>query len=204
MADEKKESAEAQAAPEAKPQEDYKGKYEALQGEYQKAAEQLKSAQATLDTLDQEGAINWDKVMGKKEPEPEKPEATDPKLQAQLQRQEGRLLMLQFRQDNPDLKDYEDDLVAPYVLRARQKHPRETTDQIMKRASDDVRSFLKKHEEAVLAKAKAAQIEQDKENASGLESAGQTTPESEVDEQQSRQQYVEHRRQQMAKRKRTA
>lgn len=205
MSEKQKESSEPQADPVEKPQEDYKAMYQTLQSEHQKAVEQLKSAQGTLDTLDQYGAINWDKISGTPQPEEPKENKESPKpdttlLQA-LQRQEGRILTLQFRVDNPDLKEYEDDLVAPYVIKARQQNPRKSQDEILKIASDNVRTFLKKHEEQVLARQKEAKIKEDKIKASGLETGAATTPETEVDENQSRMDYVAHRRKMAAKRK---
>lgn len=210
MAEENKQSGEAQAASDVNAQkiDDFKTKYESLQGEHQKVVEQLRSAQTTIDTLDQYGAINWDKISGKptQQPSDVPPEPPDvvQQLRTEIQRQEGRQLLLQFRLDNPDLREYEDDLVQPFVLRARARHPRESIDAIMKRSSDDVRAFLKKHEESVIARQKADKAKEDLEKASGLESAAKTSPESEVDEHESRQKYVEARRQRKAKQTRMA
>jgi hypothetical protein len=201
MPEEKKE----QSALEQKPQsdekaEDYKAKYESLQSEHQKSVEQLKSAQGTLDALEQSGAIDWQKVSGEPEKDGEETPA-QPDVQRVLQRQEGRILTLQFRVDNPDLREYEDDLVAPFVIKARQKNPRKSQDEVLKIASDDVRSFLTKHKDKVLAEEKAAKAEEDKIKASGLESGGKTTPEDEFDEDKSRRDYIEMRRKQQARRK---
>jgi hypothetical protein len=99
------------------------------------------------------------------------------------------------------LREYEDNLVAPFVIKARQRNPRKSQDEVLKIASDEVRGFLEKHKDKVLAEQKAAKAKEDEIKASGLESGGPTTPEDEFDEDKSRRDYIESRRKQQAHRK---
>lgn len=208
-----KQSKGSQAEPSEKATEDLKAKYEAgeaefkaqqaeykkLQDEHRKSMEELKTAKGTLDTLDQYGAIDWGKVSGDT-PKEEQPPEMDAQMRQMLQRQEGKILTLQFRLENPDLREYEDELVVPYVLKARQKNPRKSQDEILKMAADDVRGFLTKHEERILEKQKAQKLKEDKEKAGGLDTSSTTTPENEWTNEDAARNYVEARRKQRNKR----
>jgi len=181
------------------PKDNFEAKYKELQTEQGKLVEQLKSAQGTLDVLDQQGAIDWNKISGQSDAPVEDNQDPSAALAQRLQRQEGRLLTLQFRLDNPDLKQYEDDLVVPFVLKAKQKNPRKSQDDILRIASEDCRNFLSKHEESILARQKEEKAKDDALKVSGLEAGATTTPEEQVDEQSMNQNYVDSRRKRRAK-----
>ena len=186
--------------------EDYKVKYESLQGEHQKLVEQHRSAQQTLDTLDQYGAIDWAKITNPKSEPDEKSTETETsdienRLRSIEEQADNKVLALQFQVEHPDLKEYRDALVVPTLMRVRRKYPRKSKEEVLELTATEVREFLTKQEEKFLAKQKAEKAKEDAIKASGLGSTGKTTPEEEVvDEDELRQKYIERRREKRRKR----
>jgi hypothetical protein len=197
MPEEKQQPAETPAVKvEEAPKENFEAKYKEAQAEMQKVTDQLKQSQGTLNTLEEYGCIDWNKLSQNDEPPvTNEPDNVATQYERRLQSQEGRLLTLQFRVENPDLKQFEDDLVVPFVLKARQQNPRKSQEEILKAASSECRAFLKKHRDAIEAEQKKAKTEEDKLKVSGLETGNSTTPEEQtVDEQKSREDYIAQRR----------
>lgn len=189
--------------------EDYKAKYEELQGKHQQTVEELQSAKGTLDTLDQYGAINWDTITGtqqKVESGEEEPQLVDSKtverkLREVQERNENQILTLQFRVDNPDLREYEENLVIPEIIRVRRANPRISKEKILEKASENVRKFLTEQEKKFEAKKTKAKAEEDALKASGLEAAGSTSPKTEPTSEEMNKEYIENRQKAINKKK---
>jgi hypothetical protein len=199
---EETQSTETQEAPAAEvSKEDYKAKYEELQSKHQKTVEELQSTRGTIDALDQYGAINWNAITGEKEPTAEPPNPVDQKLRQIEDKYENQMLILHFRQDYPDLREYEDSLVGPAIVKARHKNPRANKVKLLELAAEDVRNFLKTQEEKVLAKQKSEKVKDDATRVSGLESAGATPPKNEPTAEELNQEYIKKRRETLNKKK---
>lgn len=157
------------------PVEDYKTKYEALQGEHQKTAEELTQSRETFDLVSH--AIDWDKVQQGNAPQQSEGDGENTVTKEDLQRSEnmvnGKLMQLDFRQKHPELREYEETLVSPAISRIRRQNPRMPVEKVLDKAADDVKKLLETErqkgiDEATKKKAAAAAT-------GGMGSAGTTT-----------------------------
>lgn len=201
--EEKNQSSQAQAASETK--EDYETKYKQMQAKYQQDVEKLNQEIETnkqmLDAVTP--FVDWEAAQGRKKQEGyESTEYIDRKAIEEMRARdnemsENRLLELQFKVDNPDLKN-EIDLVRVKFADLRVKHPRTSKVKLLEMAAEETRNHIKAIKESALAEIKKAQAEKEEAEAAGLESQGGTTP---VEEQagQTPQEYLAQRKARLQK-----
>jgi len=190
MAEEEKQvsNPEGQAGAAASEQDSQESASSTVEAQYKELQAKVQELQAERDSLQSQydllaEYVDWDKVRGITE-ESQTTETTDPEkksLEAEIRRLESqiqsKLLVLEFRSQYPDLKDYEESLVAPAILRFRRQFPRENPEKILERAAKFARDFLESE------RAKGKELAKDKKAeeaaASGLESEGSTSPKEE-------------------------
>ena len=113
-----------------------------------------------------------------------------------------KLLTMQFRSEHPELKPYEDTLVAPEIARQRRANPSLSPEQLLKNAAEFANNFLEsernKGGQSQEAKSKAKAAETAK--ASGFASAGTTAPKKpESAGGESKEDYVSRRKEESRK-----
>lgn len=199
--EEKNQSAEAQAATvekEKEPKEDFESKYKEMQAKHDQTVQELKRVQETLDAVTP--YVNWEQNQ-QQEPEQDgyvsKKEVTE-QLRSISESQENRLLELQFQVSHPELKGYENSLVAPAIIRARKKNPRLSKEQLLEEAAREVTDFLNSERSKWEKQEKEKKAKSEAEAMSGLESAGATSPKPE-DAGQSNEDYMAERQKQLQK-----
>lgn len=204
MADEENQSAEGQAPAvekEESPKEDFENKYKELQGKYDQTNQELKKVQETLDAVTP--YVNWEMTQqqnqeGQEEYLSKKDLATT--LKDLNERSENRILELQFRVDHPELKGYEDSLVAPTLVRLRKQHPSFSKERLLNEAAKEVNDFLESERKKGEKKAKEEKAKKEAEEMAGLESGGATVPKEE-DAGQTKDEYIAERRKRLEKMK---
>ena len=178
MAEEKDQSPEAGA--EAK--ENYEEKYKQMQTKYQQDVEKLnqeiESSKQMLDAVTP--FVDWEAAQGKKKTEEYNNDYLDRKSIEEMRARdnemaENRLLELQFKVDNPDLKD-QIDLVKVKLSDLKIKHPRTSKVKLLEMAAEETRNHIKAIKESALKEIQKEQAEKEEKEALGLESQGGTTP----------------------------
>jgi hypothetical protein len=186
------------------PGENWEQKYKDQQAKMEQQAEELKTTKSTLDAVTP--YVDWEAAQGSQQQlDATEHEFVSKKEVEQLRRQDreafsGQMLQLQFRADYPDLREYENDIVGPAIFRFRAEFPRETSEQILKRAAEHTRHVIEKAQKAALDKADAKKAEEDAEKAAGLEAAGTTSPKEE-ERGQTDQEYLASREADIRKKK---
>jgi hypothetical protein len=115
---------------------------------------------------------------------------------------EGRILTLQLRTEHPELRPYEDSLIAPEVARLRRANPTLRPEQLLEKATKFATDFLEAERAKGIEKAKEEQQTKATETAkaSGFASAGATTPKKdEAQGGESAEDYIARRKQQSRK-----
>lgn len=194
--EEKNQSPESQAD---KAKEDYETKYKQMQAKYQQDVERLnqeiESNKQMLDAVTP--FVDWEAAQGKKKESFESTEYLDRKSIEEMRARdnemaENRLLELQFKVDNPDLKN-EIDLVKVKLSDLRIKHPRTNKVKLLEMAAEETRNHIKAIKESALAEMKKTQAEKEEAEAAGLESQGGTTPEQEQKGQTNEEYFAERK-----------
>jgi len=187
---------------------DYEARYKASQAEIQKLSEDNKSKEELLDAVSP--YVNWDAAQGKT-PATETQTDDDGYVSKKTMQQaisglenksNSRIMALQFQVAHPELAPYEKTLVSPTILRMRKEHPHDPLDKILERTAESVNKFLQAERSKGEQKAKEEQKKKEDElaGASGLDSAGTTTPVAE-EQGETDKEYFAKRKAQIAKRK---
>lgn len=193
------EVAESEVAGNAAEQtEDFEAKYKALQGESQKKDEELQRMRETYDMV--APAIDWSKLQGEEQEEQtEERPVTKQDLQKLNLVVDNKLSLIDFRQKHPEMREYEDTLIAPAVRRLMNQHPRTPVPKLMEQAAQWAQEFLdterSKGAEKVAGRKKAAA------GSGGLGAAATSSPAKgeEEDKGETAQEYVARRRKESAK-----
>jgi len=180
--------------------ENYEAKYKELQSKYESTHTELKRVQETLDAVTP--YVNWD--LGQNQQPEEDGYVSKKDISSQLksisESSENKILELQFQVNHPELKGYEDTLVAPTLIKLRRKYPAMQKTELLEAAAKEVTDFIEAERKKGEARIKAEKAKKDAESMSGLESSGPTTP-NEVDSGQTREEYVQERKKALNKRK---
>lgn len=188
-----KESTPAQAAvAENKTTENFEAKFKEMQSKYEQKDIELKRVQETLNAVTP--YVNWDAANNP--PVEEDGYVSKKDIATQLrsisESSENKILELQFQVNHPELKGYENTLVAPTLIKIRRQHPTMSKEELLETTAKEVNEFLeterKRGEQRVLNEKKKKEAEM----MSGLETSGQTTPK--VDEGETRDEYIANRR----------
>ena len=142
----------------------------------------------------EEGETASDQYVSKKE--------VQKQLNMVEQRNNSKILAMQFRVNHPDLTEYEKTLVIPAVTRLRQQHPTWTGEKVIEEAAKGTRAFLKaEHEKAIaLSKSKTDDDKQKAAAATGFSSTGSTSPKKTDDsDSESYDVYMARRKEQSAR-----
>jgi hypothetical protein len=161
----------------SQPKEDYEKKYKELQPVLDQRTQELKVAKETLDAVTP--YINWELAN----PKPAQAEDEYVKTQFVTEQNkkvsdnlENKILELQFRVDNPDLREYETTLVAPALLKVRKSNPMASKEKLLELAAKDVREFLESERKKGEDRVKKDKAKNDAVTMSGLDSVGNTIP----------------------------
>jgi len=195
------ESAEstASAKEESQQTEDWEAKYKSLQGEHQKAVEERDQYRDTLDTV--HPYIDFERLQqGGQQAEEQQEEAVTKRELLGLERTiDNKLLTLDFRQQHPELREYEGTLVGPAIQRIRVSNPRMPLDKVLSRAAEETTKLLEA--ERAKGKAEAEQKKAEAAAASGLGSASKKSATKEEDQGESIEDIVARRTKQSLQRK---
>lgn len=179
--------------------EDWESKYKAEQAERQKVVEAHERDRETLDLL--MPYVDWSKVQQPAESEGgERQEVTQDDLKKALGAVDTKLLLVDFRISHPELRDYEDNLIAPTVRRIKAENPRLSGTKLLERAAKEVKDFLesersKGRQEVEKRKASAAAT-------GGMGSAGTTSTKKKEEEEskgETNEEYIARRQKESAK-----
>jgi len=182
-----------------------------LEADHTKLSEKAKESERVLELVTPH--VDWNAVQGRQAPATEKPSSDEEydfiskkEHEEAIRRIESktdiRLLEMQFRSNHPELRDYEDRLVGPAIVRLRRTQPHLTPEQLVEKAAEDANAFLEAERAKVVAeqeKATAAAEEERKQKevsaakASGLGSAGVTTPKAEEKAGETAEEYIARR-----------
>ena len=207
MAEEKKDQSQEPKTGDANDQkEDYKKKYKELQGksqqEIEKLREEIASKEQMLDAVTP--YVDWDAAQGKTKPPEGEPEFLDKKTFEETMRKtneqrENEILELRFERDNPDLKPYMK-YVKAELFEARMKDPRASKQELLNRAAENTRNFIKAEREKFEKEKSDAKRKEDLSMLAGLDSQGSTSPKEEK-QGQTYDEYMAERRSDLAKKK---
>ncbi len=200
MADKETESQTADTSGTENQTEDFKAKYEEMQGKFETEKTAKEEAESTLETVTP--FVNFDKMAGREETEEaeaskatseEKPAVDVKKAVAEaVGPLVGRIRAMQFTAEHPELKGYESTLVSPILNTLGVKHPTWTPEKLMDEAAKQANTFL----DTERAKGKAGGKKEDDAAAvaeSLGESAGNTAAETETAEGESNVDYITRR-----------
>lgn len=180
--------------------ENIEAKYKDLQSKYESTHTELKRVQETLDAVTP--YVNWN--MGQNNQVEEDSYVSKKDIATQLKNisesSENKILELQFQVNHPELKGYEDTLVAPTLLKLRRKYPAMQKVELLETAAKEVNDFIEVERKKGEARVKSEKAKKDAESMSGLESSGPTTP-NEVETGQTRDEYIQERKKQLNIRK---
>ena len=178
--------------------EDWESKYKAQQAEMQKTTDELNRVKDTFDLVSP--YVDWARMQ--EQPESSEDEEKPPSRE-ELNRfygtVENKLLIADFRLANPDLREYEDTLVSSFVGRLRRTNPRMPQDEVLEKAAEQTREFLKAEREkgkAEVEKKKTAAAE-----TAGLGTASGASEKKEPSEGETNEQYIASRRASLAKKR---
>lgn len=181
--------------------EDWESKYKALQGEHQKKAEELDRVRETFDLVTP--YVDWSKLQEQPESSggDERQEVTREDLTRILGTVENKLLIADFRNAHPDLREYEDTLVSSFVGRLRRSNPRMSQSELLEKAAEQTREFLKM--ERAKGKAEATKTKAEAASTAGMGSVGTTSSAkkkgAEETEGESTSEYLARRKKESAK-----
>lgn len=113
----------------------------------------------------------------------------------------GKLIAIKFRSENPELVEYEKSIVTPAVVRLSQQHPTWNHDKLLKEAVTFTQGLLEKERDKGGAEVTAKTEEKQKAAgaASGLGSAGVTSPKKEEKPGETTEEYMARRKEQSRK-----
>jgi hypothetical protein len=155
------------------PVENWEEKYKNLESNHTKTSQELADQTELVNTISP--YVDWGKVHGEPEEQQEQQEDPAAKLMNLERKVDTKLMTLQFRQDHPELRPYEDTITGPALVQMRRKYPHEPMNKTMERAAKFTTEFLEK--ERAKGEEAAAKKSQKAAAAGGLGSAGVSSQE---------------------------
>lgn len=179
--------------------EDWESKYKTLQGEHQKRIEDHERDRETLNLV--MPYVDYSKMQQPPEFEgDERQEVTQDDLKKALGAVDTKLLLVDFRISHPELREYEDNLIAPTVRRIKSENPRLSGTKLLERAAKEVNDFLESERSRG-----RKEVEQRKTSAAktgGMGSAGTSSTkkkEGEENQGETKEEYIARRKKESAK-----
>lgn len=199
---------------------DYKKQYEELNASHTQLSQKAKEDAQLLEMVTPH--VDWNAFQGRQVPATGGQEESegdqerfiskkdhDETLRQVQSSTDTKIVTMQFRINHPELRDYEDTLVAPAIVKLRRENPHLGADQLVEKAAKFANDFLKaEREKGGKAKEQEGEEKEQEEKrkaaeaakAGGFASAGTTAPATKEEKAgQTTEEYIKERQEQSRK-----